>query len=429
MEKNVYVIKKIFLILFTITFPLMTQQTPEKIIIKALAYGSKINKQGQTWMQIVEKFEKDNPNIDIQYELLLDEEYHQEVKNLLSAGGDSIPDIACMGVGSQWGEPWEKAGQRFDHRPYINADYYDLSLIPTMGPNGEIWEIPMGVSNIWTVLFMNEPLVKSLGFSYPKTYQDLVAMVPKAQAKDIEVVTINGKDGWAWSSCLLSCIIGRISGDPDWISNIIAGRKEFSNKEFVDSLKMIQKMVKDGVISANSLYTDYDENINKFSKNKALFMLQGQWAALRIKQPVQNQSLMLPLPALPGEKANMADSAAASISVGYGLTKKGGSNTQVRNAFLKFLQEYFYTESEINLHFKNGNIVAPVLKAYSVPNNFPPIIKQKLIFCHQVKIIKSIEEWLPSSTNDKINHRLQDIVKGKISPGEVAAEFERLLKK
>lgn len=54
-----------------------------------------------------------------------------------------------------------------------------------MGPNGEIYEIPLGTSNITTVLFMNKTLVESMGFSQPKTYEDLVAMVPAAKAAGI----------------------------------------------------------------------------------------------------------------------------------------------------------------------------------------------------------------------------------------------------
>ena len=173
-----------------------------KIVIKTMAYGNNSNPEGVNWVRIVEAFEAENPNIDIDYELLYDEAYHQKVTARLASG--DVPDMAYMGADARWGKPWKEAGQQFDHKPYMDANYYDMNLVPPMGPNGEIFEIPLGTSNICTVLFANQSLLKELGLEVPKTYEDLVAMVPKAKAIGIEVISIDGADGWAWGSCLSS---------------------------------------------------------------------------------------------------------------------------------------------------------------------------------------------------------------------------------
>jgi raffinose/stachyose/melibiose transport system substrate-binding protein len=174
----------------------------EKVVVKTMAYGDNSNQEGVNWVRIVEAFEKANPGIDIDYEMLYDEAYHQKVVARLAAG--DVPDLAYMGADARWGTPWKEAGQQVDHRPFIDTDYYDMSLIPPMGLNGEVYEIPLGTSNITTVLFMNERLVNQLGFDKPETYADLVAMVPAARAAGIDVISIDGADGWAWGSCLLN---------------------------------------------------------------------------------------------------------------------------------------------------------------------------------------------------------------------------------
>ena len=203
----------------------------EVVVVKTMAYGDQSNPEGVNWLRIVDYFEKDNPNIDIDFELLYDEAYHQKVVARLAAG--DIPDLAYMGADARWGLPWKEAGQQFDHRPYMDSSYYDLKLIPDMGPNGEIWEIPLGTSNICTVLYMNENLAKSLGFPAPKTYQEMAAVAPKAKGQGLDVVSIDGADGWAWGSCLMSGIIARISGDPHWVSKAVEGQNKFTDKAMV----------------------------------------------------------------------------------------------------------------------------------------------------------------------------------------------------
>jgi raffinose/stachyose/melibiose transport system substrate-binding protein len=347
-----------------------------KVVVKTMAYGDNSNPEGVNWLRIVAAFEKANPDIDIDFELLYDEAYHQKVVARLAAG--DAPHLAYMGADARWGAPWKEASQQFDHKPFMDSKYYDLKLIPPMGPKGEIWEIPLGTSNITTVLYMNQKLVKSLGFTAPKTYQDIVAMVPAAKAKGLDVISIDGADGWAWGSCLMSSVIARMSGDPSWVSKAVAGKNKFTDKVFVDSLDFIARMIKDGVIASKSVMVDYGANLSNFSNEKALFMIQGQWIAGSIENPeVADNTVMMAWPKLPGEKAAAAGSVAAAISVGYGVTKAGAADPKVRDAALKFLQ-YFYSHEETTQRLRDGAIVAPVLKNFVIPDDLPGLVKQKV---------------------------------------------------
>jgi raffinose/stachyose/melibiose transport system substrate-binding protein len=399
----------------------------EVVVVKTMAYGDQSNPEGVNWLRIVDYFEKDNPNIDIDFELLYDEAYHQKVVARLAAG--DIPDLAYMGADARWGLPWKEAGQQFDHRPYMDASYYDLSLIPDMGPNGEIWEIPLGTSNITTVLYMNENLAKSLGFPAPKTYQEMAAVAPKAQAQGLDVVSIDGADGWAWGSCLMSGIIARISGDPHWVSKAVEGQNKFTDKAMVDSLSLITTMIKDGVISPKSVLVDYGANLSNYSNQKALFMVQGQWIAGSIENPeVAQNTFMMAWPKLPGEKAATAGSVAAAIQVGYGLTKQGGTNPPVRDAALKFLQ-VFYSHAETEQRLRDGAIVAPILKNFKVPDDLPRIVKQKVELAQSAMNTDVIDAFLSGAPNDTLNAGMQKIASGQSTAKDVAAEVESLLRK
>src|SRR6056297_3592625 len=312
------------------------------VVVNAMAYGDNSNQEGVNWVRIVDSFEKANPDIDIDYEMLYDEAYHQKVVSRLASG--DVPDLAYMGADARWGTPWKEAGQQFDHRDLIDTDYYDMDLIPDMGPNGEVYEIPLGTSNITTVLYANEALLESLGFSAPETYEDMVAMVPAAKEAGLDVVTIDGADGWAWGSCLMSAVIARMSGDPQWVSKAVAGENKFNDPAMLKTLEFVQQMVEDGVITEKSVLVDYGANTSKYNNGEALFMVQGQWVAGAIENPdVKAATQLMAWPELPGQKDGVEGSVAAAIQVGYGLTKNGASDPAVRDAALKFLN-YFYSE-------------------------------------------------------------------------------------
>ena len=397
---------------------------PEKVVVKAMAYGDNSNQEGVNWVRIVNSFEEENPDIDIDYEMLYDEAYHQKVVARLASG--DVPDLAYMGADARWGLPWKEAGQQLDITPYIDASYYDLNLIPSMGPNGEIYEIPLGTSNITTVLFMNENLVKELGFSAPKTYEDLVAMVPAAKKAGVEVVSIDGADGWAWGSCLMSTIIARMSGDDAWVSKAVAGEYKFNDPAMVKSLDFLSQMVEDGVISSKSVLVDYGANVSNYSNGKALFMVQGQWVAGSIENPeVAEATKMIAWPKLPGEKGT-AGSVAAAIQVGYGLTKQGASDPAVRDAALKFIQ-YFYSHAETTQRLIDGAIVAPILKNFKVPADLPTIMKEKVALAQSAPTTDVIDAFLSGAANDELNAGMQKIVSGQATAQEIADKVESLV--
>jgi raffinose/stachyose/melibiose transport system substrate-binding protein len=398
-----------------------------KVVVRTMGYGDNSNPEGINWLRIVAAFEKANPDIDIDFELLYDEAYHQKVVARLAAG--DVPHMAYMGADARWAKPWQEAGQQFDHRPFLDPSYYDLKLIPPMGPKGEIWEIPLGTANLCTVLYMNENLVKSLGFVAPKTYQDIVAMVPAAKAQGLDVVSIDGADGWAWGSCLMSMVIARMSGDTHWVSKAVEGKNKFTDKAFVDSLAFIERMLKDGVIASKSVLVDYGANLSNFSNEKALFMVQGHWAAGSIENPeVANNTLMMAWPKLPGEKPATAGSIAAAIPVGYGITKAGAADPKVRDAAFKFLK-VFYSLEETTQRLRDGAIVAPILKNYKVPDDLPRLVKQKVGLAQKAINTDVIDAFLSGAPNDALNAGMQKIAAGQATAQQIAQEVESLMKR
>ncbi|MFW6363452.1 MAG: ABC transporter substrate-binding protein [Spirochaeta sp.] len=404
------------------------QEAGGKVVVDTMAYGDNSNAEGVNWVRIVEEFEAENPNIDIEYELLYDEAYHQKVTARLASG--QVPDLAYMGADARWGLPWQEANQQVDHREWIDTDYYDMDLIPPMGPDGEVVQIPLGTSNITTVLFVNEELVNSLGHDLPETYEDWLAIVPDAREAGLDVISINGADGWAWGSCFMSTIVARMSGDPQWVSKAVDGEYSFTDQVFVDSLAWVERMIEDGVLISNAVLTDYGANVANYTNGQSLAMIQGQWIAGDIESAsaeIAANTVMMPLPALPGESEDTAGSVAAAIQVGYGITAEGAEDPAVRDAALKFLN-YFYSHEETTQRLLDGAIVAPILKDFEVPEGLTDINRQKVELAQTAQTTDVIDAFLAGSPNDALNSGMQRIASGDSSPEAVAEEVEELLR-
>ena len=398
----------------------------EKVTLNVMGYGDNSNQEGISWKRMVTEFMEANPGVEIVDELLYDEAYHQKVTARLAAG--DAPQLAYMGADARWGAPWQEAKQQIDNRPYIDASVFDMNLIPEMGPNGEVYYLPLGTSNITTVLYMNEPLVKSLGFSEPQSYDDLVAMVPAATEAGLQVVSIDGADGWAWGSCLLSALIARTSGDPMWVSKAVNGVNSFTDDAMVDALGVIESMVNDGVIDSKSVLVDYGANISTFSNEQALFFVQGQWAAGGVENPdVRDNMKLLAWPTVPGEKPGVAGSVAAAWQVGYGVTQ-AAVDAGVDSVAADFLA-YVNREEEATQRLRDGAIVAPVIKGYTTPADLPNEVAQKVTLAQNALNTEVIDAFLTGPPNDALNAGMQKIAAGEATPAEIAAEVEELARK
>lgn len=403
------------------------EEEAKVVVLKVMGYGDNSNQEGLTWKRVVESFMVENPNIVIEDELLYDEAFHQKVTARLASG--DVPHVSYMGADARWGAPWKEADQQYDMTNDIDTAQYDLNLIPEMGPNGERYYIPLGTSNMTTVLYMNKNLVESMGFSQPKTYADLVAMVPAAKAAGIDVVSIDGADGWAWGSCLMSALVSRTTGDLNWVSKAVAGEKSFTDEEFVNALSLIETMVADGVIAEKSVLVDYGTNTSNFNNEKALFMVQGQWAAGSVENPaIKDDMVLMAWPEMPGEKSSANTSMAAAWQVGYGVTKAGAADPAVLAASVKFIN-YFNSAPEVEQRLRDGGIVAPILKDFVVPSDVPNSVKQKVMLSQNVIECEVIDAFLTGDPNDALNTGMQRIAAGLVTPAEVAAEVEALVRK
>lgn len=388
------------------------------ITLNVLAYADGGSYSSEDWVRIVTAFEKENPDIKIQYQLYYKDTYHKKVRKLLAEG--KIPDLAFMGFNSLWEDPWNLADVSLDLRPYIDTDHFDTELIQK-SQYGKNWFIPNSTANLCSILYANEKLIKELGFELPKTYEDITAMVPAAKTRNIDVISFGGSTSWVLSTCMLSIFAARFTGDTRFISKAVAGDKSFSDPGFIQSLEFLRAMVKDGVISRKMIKKHNSEAAAHYSNGNALFLASGQWDFNLIEDPdVLNATTLIAWPKLPGEKPETAGTIAAISYPGLGITSL--ASEEKRKAGMKFIQ-FYNSYEEVEKKRTISLFPGHVLKDQNRWGiSHLKIEREKLI--RAAAITEVIDNFLKGLANEILETGLQNIVLGSADPEEVAAAVD-----
>ncbi len=393
-----------------------------KTVLNIMGYGDNAGAEGQSFVRIVEAFEAENPDIDVQYELLFDDAYHQKVVARLASG--DVPDVAYMGSDARWGAPWQEAGQQVDITHLLDTNKYDLAKFGAAdNADGDYYYVPLGIANITTVVFANVALLDELGLDLPETYADMKAMVSVANRNGIEVLGTHGAGSWVWGSCVYSTIVAQSTGMADFPQKAVAGDAMFTDAGFVDGLEFLEMMVDDGVLSPESVLTDTGTGISNFNNGQYLFFMSGQWDAGNISPELQETMDMIAFPEIPGSRGQVGTVAAAK-SVGYGITK-AAMDKGVEKAAMMWI-DFFNSEAETEQRLRDGSISGAHLKGYTPPSDMPRIVALKAELAGSAPITQVIDAFLTGAPNDALNTGMQQIVSGSKSPQQVANEVEAL---
>lgn len=388
----------------------------DKVVISILGYGDNASAEGQTFLRIIDAFQAENPDIIVEAEMLFDEAYHQKVTARLASG--DIPDIACMASDARWGGAWREANQFADISSYLDPSVYDVSKFGgTDGPNGEYYYVPIGTGNYCSVMFTNNELIKELGFDIPKTYDDLVAMVPAARKAGIEVMTTHGSSAWVWGSCFLSTIFAQTSGEADWPKKLAEGKVKITDPAGIAGLEVLETMVNDGVISSETVLLDVGTAVSKFNQGQALVFVSGQWDAGNIDINLQETMGMEPLPLFPGAKGQ-ENTLAATKSMGYGITRSAMEAGKA-DICMDFIN-YFNSAIEVEQKLRDGAITGSVLANHVLPSDMPKIVTLKNDLGSRTTLTNVIDTFLTGAPNDTLITGAQEIISGRKTAKEIA---------
>ena len=229
--------------------------------------------------KIIDDFEKENPDIDINY-VYVGSSSHQDQLRVKLMGGEG-PDIYGISAGAAF-----EAFRDFedDLTPYCQSawgDDWQKKFLPSCMENvqddgGKTFGLPLGQTYAG-YLWADTNMMKEYGCEIPTTYAEMQETCKTLREKGQFPLALGAMDSWLnldmWMSIAADC-------DRDALYDAIEGKASFETEPIIESLKIWQDSFNNGVFQDSAIsMTLYNEVNDMFQREGSIPMFaNGSWA-------------------------------------------------------------------------------------------------------------------------------------------------------
>jgi raffinose/stachyose/melibiose transport system substrate-binding protein len=312
-----------------------------------------------------ERFNKANPDSQIQFTAFENDAYKQKIKTAIGAG--QAPTL-IWGWGGGGLKSYVEAGQVEDLTDWFdqNAAVKDRLFPSSFGPatiDGKIYAMPCEtVAPI--ILFYNKKVFDQVGVQPPKTWNEVLALVPKFNENKIAPFSLAGKSRWT-NMMWLEFLLDRIGGSQVFQS-VFEGKKDaWSDPAVLDMLTKLQDLVKANGFNKGFSSVDAGANADQalLYTGKAAMMLHGAWTYGSMKNDggdfVSGGNLgWMNFPIVEGGKGDPSDTVG---NPGQYLSISSKATAEQKDIAKKFFTTGVLDETEVKSWINDGGAV-PVVK-------------------------------------------------------------------
>jgi multiple sugar transport system substrate-binding protein len=352
----------------------------------------------QVMQPVISSFEKENPNIKIEYSLQDPKEYRERLLTRIENG--SGPDIFRfhntwypMLSGVLLPIPTNVMDRSTFEKSFYSVAAHDLIQ------NGAIYGIPLEIDTL--ALYINKDLFSAAGLSAPATWQDL-----RSSAR---LLTVKDESGKIQTAGVAAGTFGNVSHAPDITSLLFAqngvnlSNIKLTDQRVVDALKFYTSFAQ----GEDSVWdSTLDPSLSAFSKGSLAMFFGYSWDYFNIKAANPNLPFeIVPVPQLSSDQSlNVASYWVEGVS-------SKSKNQKEALLFLKYLtsknsQEILYTEQSKTRAFG---------EAYSYKDLAPKLKDTELkVFLDQAPT--AVSSYFVDSTYDNgINQQLNKYLENAIN--------------
>jgi len=228
----------------------------------------------KAFAEIIEKFEAQNPDIEVKYNLYDKEGYKTAIRNWLAT---SPPDLVFWYAGNRMkafvergmfedvSDVWQKQGLNDTMK----------TARPAMTIDGKQWGLPYTYYQ-WGVYYRKD-IFEQHGLSEPKTYDELLALSAKLKAKDIAPVAIGTK--YLWTAAGWFDYLNMRTNGLDFHIDLMDGKIPYTDARVRKTFENWKKMVEPGYFLENHASYSWQEAQPFLYNGKAAMYLIGNFIA------------------------------------------------------------------------------------------------------------------------------------------------------
>ena len=232
------------------------------------------------FMDMVAKFQEENPDILLEDVSISDEESHDTLFKTSVAAGDPIEVFNFLGYAANLdyvknGVLADLSGL-MDEDPAWTEDYIDALFAPVdysdYGVEGiyGIPDAPYGVC-----CFYNKAVFDKLNMELPETWEEIEKAAPILIDNGYIPMTFGAKDNYR-AGHFLTALSMKYYGD-QLKTDLINGDTAWNSPETVALIDMMQKWYDEGIFGSNNLAYDANGELAKLESGEAAIIFSGSW--------------------------------------------------------------------------------------------------------------------------------------------------------
>jgi raffinose/stachyose/melibiose transport system substrate-binding protein len=286
--------------------------------------------------------------------------YKQKIRTAVGAGD---PPTLIFGWGGGILKSYIDAGQIADLSEDVKKDpALSSRFLPSIAAtgilDGKTYALPNnGMQPV--LIFYNKDVFAKVGVQPPKTWDELMALVPKFKDAGIAPFALGGQSKWPnlmWEEYLVDRI-----GGPEVFDAIAAGKPDaWSHPAVLEANRKIQELVDAGgfVKGFSSIAADSNADAALVYTGRAAMVLQGSWnfPAIKTARPdfVKSGKLgYMPFPAVTGGKGDPANVAGNPANF-WSISAKASAGQKA--AALAYLKDGLLNDSYVDALLKGGSV-------------------------------------------------------------------------
>lgn len=383
----------------------------------------------------VDAWNQANPEKSIKLDFFANDAYKTKVRTAVGAGeGPTF----IYGWGGGVLKSYVDAGQVEDLSTFIKENpEVKNRYLPSVLKNGELdgrtYALPN--NNVQpVVLYYNKEVFDKVGAQPPKTWNELMALVPKFKEAGIAPFSLGGQSKWP-DLMWLEYLVERIGG-PEVFANIAANKPNaWSDPAVTDALTKIQQLVDAGgfVNGFSSIAADSSADQALLYTGKAAMVLQGGWIYQGMKKDagtfVSGGKLgFTAFPTVEGGKGDPAN-VVGNPSNFWSISSK--ATEEQKKAALDYVKDGMFTETDIDALIGSGAV--PVVNGIESKLEASPD-KDFLTFVYNLaknapNFTLSWDQALSPAQGDAMLSNLDQIFLKKITPEQFVATMNATIGK
>jgi raffinose/stachyose/melibiose transport system substrate-binding protein len=262
--------------------------------------------------QFIDQFQREHPEIAVEFTPYRNTEYNTIVSTALQGGGG--PDIVHLraygGI-----EPLAEGGFLVPLDGEIESlAQFDPNIVrgATNRGDGRVYGVPFALQTV-QVLY-NKALFERLGLEEPQSWDEFVAVAEALEEEGVNALANGAKEPWTLET-LFGAVGPSYYGCDGYFDDLIAGKADFTDERFVAAL---EKMVElQPYMADNFMGVGYTDMQTLFAYEQAGMLIGGSYELGTMAQ--LNPELEIGSFAFPGETANDPKCISFYVDGSYGI--------------------------------------------------------------------------------------------------------------